>query len=1030
MLSVMSSVRRTFYRGILLSTLVCIDAWAGSVIQKVSPDNLPPGQAAEISIKVKGGSNHQFALMPAGPYLKQNLPLPHLIHDMVAHRGHGLLAAGERGLLVARVDTSGQMNISAAHATNGSVTRVVVENDHAWLVNDETEIVMLDMADPEKPAELGRYRASKAIADITAHGDFVYLLMGKATIAVIDMRVPQTPVELDRFTLDDETQKIFVSRDHIYAAQPGYGLAIIDAADKSHLEQIGRHAVSGGATAVTVQDETSLMASGESGVTLLDVSDPAHIKWLGSHSRLGRVAGMSSNFKKTLLWNDRSELIALDTANPELPAIASSYRNNGTDSSILTNAGWLKAIWLDESTVLAANSSGLQSIDFSATPPLFSNENLDTGQGVNFGGERRLYIEGDIAYVADWFSGLHLYDISTPSRPRLLSSFHTPGSAKGVVVRDGHAFVADDDHGLQVVDVRDPLHPAHIGSLATNGLAYTPKLAGNLLYLAGHRGGFQIIDVSDVTVPKLLADMATPGKAWSLEIAGNTLYVADDTAGVLVFDVSDAKHPKQIGAFNPGGSAEDVVVRGNTAYAAFFDRGLYVLDISHPDQPRQLGHTPTSGNARGIALKNDLAYVADWFAGIQVVDVSDKKAPRIVGAYDTSGAAWGIAIKGEHAYIGDWWGGFDVLDISDPGKPVLADRFQAKGKVMQIAALGNFAFAAMQRGGVQIFDITNTPNPTWITSVDVEGDITGMVLEGTVIYVAVGSGKDSGLVLIDVSNYYQARRLRHLAVEGGVQRIRSGMGRLYFSGDYGLGVIDPSDPDRARTWSNQAAKINDLWIEGKRIFLATGQGMEVLDDQLNLKLRYKSSHAASMVRAHGSTAFLYGEVMGLRVLDVSGFRARHVSSFATAETLLDMAVDGDKLYATGSSGELLEMDSAGKGGLGVRWIYPLARPATGIRIINGVALLAGNDIITSVKLLPPVAVTHHGKNEIRMMLSKDMPAGTYHAVDIAPNGNRGISYNILHIDMPGFAKPDISPEEFQKLLQEQRQGNLHSAPVR
>ncbi|MGC2049321.1 MAG: hypothetical protein WA635_12025 [Gallionella sp.] len=1010
---------------VLFLSLVSTFSWAETVIQSASPNVLPTGRAAEVRMRVSDGMKYQFVIMPGRPYVKQALPVDYRIRDMAVHHGHGLLAAGERGLLIADLTASGKINISASHVTKGKTTRVLAEKKHAWLVDDGTEVVMLDIRNLKKPAVLARYHSDQTITDITIHDGCVYLLLGSTTIAAIDMRNPPVSVELSRFALEDEAKKIFASGDRLYAAQPGYGLSIFDTTDKAHIRLVGRQTVTGGATAVTVQDDIALVARGGNGFTLFDATDPAHAKWLGSHSRLGQVAGISARDGKVVLWNDSAELISMDTGNPGMPVIAASHRDIGADT-----ANWLNAVWLDDKTVLAASPSALQSIDFSATPPLFSNENLDAGQGVNLGGERRLFIAGDIAYVADWFSGLHLYDISTPSRPRLLSSFHTPGSAKGVVVRDGYAYVADDDHGLQVVDVRDPLHPAHVSSLATNGLAYTPRLSGNLLYLAGHRGGFQIIDVSDAKVPKLVADIQTPGKAWSLDVAGNTLFIADDTAGVLVFDVSDATHPVQVGVFDPDGAAEDVVVRGDTAYVACFDKGFYVLDISDPAQPRQIGHTPTPGNARGIALKDDFAYVSDWFAGMQVIDVSDKTVPAIVGEYDTSGAAWGIGIKADHAYIGDWWGGFAVLDISNPNKPVQVDRYQSRGKVMQIAAQGKFAYAAMDNGGVQIFDVTNPLNPTWMTSVEIDGNPTGLLLDGTMIFVAVGSGKDSGLVTVDVSDPFQARRLGHIPVKAGVQHISNEAGRLYFSNGRGLGVIDIRAPDQVRAWHKHAANINDLRVEGGRIFLATGQGMEVLDERFKLKMRYKTKHPAGMVRVHGKKAFLYGDKLGMRVLDVSGTKVRPVSSFEPVEKLSGMTADGDVLYATGTNGNLLEIDISSLKPIRIRGIYPLARPATGIKIIDGVAMLAGNDIITSVKLLPPVALVRRADREIRMLLPKELPAGSYDAVAIAPDGKRNISHGVLNISMPAFSKPEITPEEFQRLLQEQQKESAHNAPAR
>ncbi len=1013
-----------FARVLFLSLLSTLSR-AETVIQSVIPHDVVPDRAAELRMKVSDGMKYQFVIKPGGPYTKQTLSLDYRISDMALHSGYALLAAGERGLLIAEVTASGKINISDSRVTRGVVTHVVAENDHAWLVVEGSEIVMMDIGNLKKPKVLARYHADRAVTDIAVQDSCVYLLLGSTTVAAIDMRTPQEPVEFSRFEIEGAAKRIFADGNHLYAALPGFGLVIFDVSDKKHIRQIGRHAVTGGVTAVTVQDGIALLARGGYGITLFDVSDPLHAKWLGSHGRVGRVAGISAHDGKVMLWNDRAELISMDMANPRLPAIAASLGDTGTAA-----ANWLDAVWLDENTVLAASPSALQSIDFSPIPPQFSNENLDTGQGVNFGGERRLYINGDIAYVADWFSGLHLYDISTPSSPRMLSSFHTPGSAKGVVVRDGYAYIADDDHGLQIVDVRDPLHPVHVSSLATNGLAYTPKLSGNLLYLAGHRGGFQIIDVSNAAVPRLLADIRTPGKAWSLEIDRNMLFVADDTSGLLVFDVSDATHPLQIGEFDPGGAAEDVVVRGDSAYVAFFDKGFYVLDISDPSSPRQVGHTPTPGNARGISLKDDFAYVTDWFAGIQVIDVSDKTAPVIVGEYDTGGAAWGIGIKGNHAYVGDWWGGFAVLDIGDPKRPVQVDRYQARGNVVQVAAQGKFAYAAMDTGGVQVFDITNPLNPTWMTSVEIDGKATGLLLDGSMIHVAVGSGNDSGLVTIDASDPFVARRIKHYAVKGGVQHIGSGAGRLYFGNSRGLGVIDMRDPDRARPWFVYAAKINDLRVEGRQIFLATGRGMEVLDDKFNLKLRYQTRYPATLIRARGTKAFLYGEKLGLRVLDVSGTRIRPVSSFEPAEHLSGMALEGEVLYATGTNGNLLELDIARLTAPRIRGIYPLASPATGIWIVDGIALLAGNDIITSVKLLPPVTLMRRSGREVRMLLPKGLPAGSYDAVAIAPDGTRNISHNVLKIDTPVFSKPEITQEEFQLLLQEQRKQSTQIMPVR
>jgi len=93
-------------------------------------------------------------------------------------------------------------------------------------------------------------------------------------------------------------------------------------------------------------------------------------------------------------------------------------------------------------------------------------------------------------------------------------------------------------------------------------------------------------------------------------------------------------------------------------------------------------------------------------------------------------------------------------------------------------------------------------------------------------------------------------------------------------------------------------------------------------------------------------------------------------------------------------------------------------------------LLTGDDIITSVKLFPPVKVTQRDRNEIRMLLPEDLPAGSYDVLDIAPKGDRIISHDAFNISTPQFSKPEITQEEFMQLLQEQQNNSATDLPAR
>ncbi len=60
-------------------------------------------------------------------------------------------------------------------------------------------------------------------------------------------------------------------------------------------------------------------------------------------------------------------------------------------------------------------------------------------------------VAGSYAYVADYYSGLQVIDISDPTSPWIVGSVDTPGSAYGVAVAGSYAYVADCYSGLQVL---------------------------------------------------------------------------------------------------------------------------------------------------------------------------------------------------------------------------------------------------------------------------------------------------------------------------------------------------------------------------------------------------------------------------------------------------------------------------------------------------------------------------------------------------------------------------------------------------
>lgn len=143
--------------------------------------------------------------------------------------------------------------------------------------------------------------------------------------------------------------------------------------------------------------------------------------------------------------------------------------------------------------------------------------------------------------MADNTAGLGIVDVTQPSSPVELGRLDTPGSAWGVVVRDGLAFVADEDGGLRVVDVSDPTQPTELASLAVPG-ARALALDGHLLFLSCGGNGLQAVDVTDPAQPVSCGFFHTPDWAEGVAAADGLVCVANAWDGLLVlqFEPEDA----------------------------------------------------------------------------------------------------------------------------------------------------------------------------------------------------------------------------------------------------------------------------------------------------------------------------------------------------------------------------------------------------------------------------------------------------------------------------------------------------------
>ena len=999
-------------RGLLLlpGALFSLALGAAPVIDSVTPALLDYTKGGAITVSLRNAApGSRLLIAPGGPVLQGELALPAPIREVVAGDTLEALAAGTAGVFL--VDRATRQ-VSGRYHDGGNYARLALHDEDLLAADEEGRLLRLTLHDPHHPRLLSRLVLPGRPIALSWHGGRGYVLLDDSRLQVIDTSDPSRLTLIATAQLGHAVQSITDDGVHVLAAAGDEGLLVLDG-DNGKI--IGRYLTTGAAHDVAEQQGLAFVALGNHGLLVLDVRNARAPQWIGSQGNLGDVRRVAVHYDRVLVLNTGGTVSLVDISHPDQPTTWSSYPVRAT----------VQAAALHERTAWAASGDELLQIDLSAQPPQLGNEGLDVGRGVNFGGERRAAIAGNVIYVADWFSGLHLYDVSDPARPRLFSSFHTPGSSKGVAVRDGIAYVADDDHGLQVVDVHDPLEPKLIANLATPGLAYIPTLVGDTLYLAGHRGGLQIIDVKDPAKPRLITSIDTPGMAWGIAVVDGIAYVADDQGGLLTLDVKDPTHVRALGTFDPGGRAEDVVVRGGIAYVSFFDQGLYVVDVHNPAAPRPLGQLQTPGNARGIALQNDTLYLADWLAGVEVIDVRDPSQPRLLSSYDTPGAAWGVNVEGDYVYVSDWWGGFLALNVKDPRHPTLAGRYHQRGTVKGIAAKDNFLFAANGDGGLQIFDDKNPLNPTWITGVDTDHPAEHIFLHDKVAYVC----EDNGAVLaVDISNPFQAFEIGELDLPAPAVAMAVKGDTAYFA-LAGLGIIvaDISLPRWPKEVARFITPVADMQIEGNTLYVLTRTALMLQLDvsaprHPTLRTQAAISGNSTLLRKLGDAWVVYQPQRGLIALRADDPGLRAIAGLPLRGAVTDLATADGRLYATVADDGVYAFALDGSG-FRLEGHYPLSVPVTGVAVHHGTLYLAGDNAITALTPLEAVATGGADGGALTLTLPPDTPLGSYNLVLRNQDGAETVAANAVQVAMPRFSRPKITQEEFERLLKAYRAKN-------
>lgn len=269
---------------------------------------------------------------------------------------------------------------------------------------------------------------------------------------------------------------------------------------------------------VAAAGDYAFVAAGST-LTVLDITDLSAVRKVGQVELPDQIYGMA-------VGSDRAYL-AVGLEGLHVVEVSSDSTSRLGAIGVYPTPGQAVDVALVGTHAVVSNlMTGLEVIDFTnlERPTLVATAETP-------GYQRAVTAVGDLAFVIDQPSGVHIFDVSAPTAPVALgvhAAQQVP--ARSVTVNDDRAYVIYQQTGLvEVIDVANPSTPTLLGTYEANGRPQTLAVTGTSIVIPVGANGIEVVDLSNPASPRVTATYDTPNTARDVAITGEHLLVADGT---------------------------------------------------------------------------------------------------------------------------------------------------------------------------------------------------------------------------------------------------------------------------------------------------------------------------------------------------------------------------------------------------------------------------------------------------------------------------------------------------------------------
>jgi len=232
---------------------------------------------------------------------------------------------------------------------------------------------------------------------------------------VVDVSDPTSPVCVGHIALPDVVERIRVKDGLAYIAADYKGLLIIDVTNPTSPTLRGSYDTPNYATGLAISGGLAFIADGAS-LQIIDVTNPTSPTLRGSFATPGGVEDVFVSDGLAFLAHDGLQIV--DVANPSSPVLRSSWGSGIRYVFVSNGVAYVSATY-GQGTPYAYGMFYSIDVTSPTAPRLLASYGEDGGAGP-------VYVSGRFAYLGIG-TGLHIFDISNPSSPRLCGYYYHAG---------------------------------------------------------------------------------------------------------------------------------------------------------------------------------------------------------------------------------------------------------------------------------------------------------------------------------------------------------------------------------------------------------------------------------------------------------------------------------------------------------------------------------------------------------------------------------------------------------------------------